>query len=82
MDTLVLATPQGDVTQSIGRIQREYPGKKRPLVLDLFDAHIGGVIHGMGRKRFKFYKVSGFPQYETKIFHEKNDMLHRFRLKQ
>ena len=36
-DTLILGTPRKDVRQIIGRILREYIGKRPPLVLDLYD---------------------------------------------
>jgi superfamily II DNA or RNA helicase len=37
LDTLVLATPCSDVTQAVGRILRDSPGKKIPLVVDIVD---------------------------------------------
>ena len=37
LDTLILATPKTSVTQSIGRILREAPDKKDPVVIDLVD---------------------------------------------
>jgi superfamily II DNA or RNA helicase len=37
LDTLILATPKTSVTQSIGRILREAPDKKDPVVVDLVD---------------------------------------------
>jgi superfamily II DNA or RNA helicase len=36
-DTCVLCTPRADVTQPIGRILREFDGKRQPLILDLVD---------------------------------------------
>jgi superfamily II DNA or RNA helicase len=42
LDTAVLATPRANILQPVGRILRESPGKKEPVVLDLVDtcAHI------------------------------------------
>lgn len=42
LDTAVLATPRANILQPVGRILREHPGKKEPVVLDLVDtcAHI------------------------------------------
>lgn len=37
LDTLILATPKTSVTQSVGRILREAPEKKDPVVIDLVD---------------------------------------------
>lgn len=37
LDTLVFATPKGDVEQSIGRIQRPCAAKQVPLVVDIAD---------------------------------------------
>jgi superfamily II DNA or RNA helicase len=41
LDTLILATPISDVEQAVGRIQRPYPGKKEPIVVDIRDDNIG-----------------------------------------
>jgi superfamily II DNA or RNA helicase len=53
LDTVVLATPRSDVVQVVGRIQRTFEGKQRPLVIDLID---GGVFWAQFRKREKFYE--------------------------
>jgi superfamily II DNA or RNA helicase len=37
LDTLILATPQGDVEQDIGRILRPFPTKQTPTVFDIVD---------------------------------------------
>ena len=37
LDTLILATPMSNVKQSVGRILRECPGKKAPIVVDIRD---------------------------------------------
>ena len=66
LDTLILATPQSDIRQSVGRIQRDCPGKKQPLVVDLYDVYCAGIVHGMHRKRQSFYKELGFTISNTK----------------
>lgn len=40
LDTLILATPKTSITQSVGRILRESPDKKDPVVVDFVDHHI------------------------------------------
>ena len=57
-DTLFLATPQGDVEQAVGRILRELPGKRDPLVVDYVDHKIG-VCAGMFRARSRVYARLG-----------------------
>jgi len=37
LDTLILATPKTSVTQSVGRILRDAPDKKDPVVIDIVD---------------------------------------------
>jgi len=37
LDTLLLATPVGDVTQAVGRILRPCTAKKQPVIVDLCD---------------------------------------------
>ncbi len=41
---LVLATPIADATQSVGRIMREAPGKKMPVVFDLIDMELNDCL--------------------------------------
>ena len=62
LDTLMLAAPvsfAGRLEQYVGRLSREYGGKKRVVVYDYIDAHIP-VFEGMYRKRLKTYKKIGF----------------------
>lgn len=55
LDTLVLATPKGDVVQACGRILRETPGKQNdPYILDIADDL--PVLQKMFQKRKRFYK--------------------------
>lgn len=55
LDTLFLATPKGDIEQSVGRILRVSPEKKEPVVIDFVDGTIGLCI-GLSKKRQKQYK--------------------------
>ena len=55
LDTLVLATPKGDVVQACGRILRETPGKQNdPYILDIVDDL--PILEKMFLKRKRFYK--------------------------
>jgi len=56
LDTLVMATGMGAVTQSIGRILRR-KNKFRPLVVDFTDIQYFG---GQARRRKQYYKKSGY----------------------
>lgn len=40
LDTLILATPKTSITQSVGRILRDSPDKKDPVVIDFVDERI------------------------------------------
>lgn len=40
LDTLILATPKTSITQSVGRILRDAPDKKDPVVVDFVDSRI------------------------------------------
>ncbi len=55
LDTLVLGTPKSDVVQIIGRILREYPEKKPPVVFDPLDES-SVVFRGYANKRMKWYR--------------------------
>lgn len=58
LDTLVLATPVSDIVQSTGRILRELPEKKMPLVIDIWD-DIDPFV-GSGYVRRRYYKKHNF----------------------
>ncbi len=63
LDTLFLATPTGSaitVQQAVGRIVREYEGKKQPIVLDFVDSQIG-ICNGLYAKRKKVYNRLKYP---------------------
>lgn len=57
-DTAVLATSKADVVQIVGRIRREYPDKKMPVVLDLVDSN-HEVFATFAKKRRKWYESEG-----------------------
>ena len=62
LDTLMLAAPvsfAGRLEQYVGRLSREYDGKKRVIVYDYIDSQIP-VFDGMYQKRLKTYKKIGF----------------------
>jgi predicted helicase len=59
LDTLVMTTPHSDVTQAVGRIMRETPGKvNAPLIIDIVDRW--SVFNSMFKKRCVIYKTAGF----------------------
>jgi superfamily II DNA or RNA helicase len=58
LDTLVMATPRSDVRQIVGRILREFPGKKDPVVFDIVDS-TSSVFAGYYNMRYKWYKEVG-----------------------
>ena len=57
-DTLLLATPQSEVEQAVGRILREHDGKRPPLVVDYVDVKVG-LCKGLFRSRSKVYARLG-----------------------
>lgn len=59
LDTLLLATPKTNITQSVGRILREFPGKKDPVVVDFVDSKIE-VLWAYWCARKKRYKSLGY----------------------
>lgn len=58
LDTLVLLTPRSNIQQTIGRVEREYPGKGKPMVFDIVDSF--SLFPNMFYKRKKFYSTRGF----------------------
>lgn len=57
LDTLVLANPVTNVQQCVGRIQRAFPGKKNPVVVDIVDSI--DVLRRYYYKRLSYYKKAG-----------------------
>jgi superfamily II DNA or RNA helicase len=58
LDTLILCTPKSSIQQTVGRVEREAPGKAIPIVFDLVDSN--SMLEGMWKKRRAFYKSRGF----------------------
>jgi superfamily II DNA or RNA helicase len=59
LDTVILASPKSDITQSIGRIMRETKGKKNnPHIYDIHDPW--SLFTAMFYKRMKVYRQGGF----------------------
>jgi hypothetical protein len=55
LDTLILATPMGDVEQAVGRILRPHEGKKEPIVVDIRDDLVP-IFRKAGESRDKLYR--------------------------
>ena len=71
LDTVILASPKSDITQSIGRIMRETKGKKNsPHIYDIHDPW--SVFTAMFYKRSKIYRNGGF-KIHGKIVEEQKD---------
>jgi predicted helicase len=59
LDTLFLASPKGDVIQSVGRILRRLDGKKRPIVVEFLDEG-DPLCMRRWKNREKYYKEQGW----------------------
>ena len=60
LDTLFLASPvrfEGRIMQYVGRISREYPGKKNVIVYDYVDSHIGFFDHQYNQRLRVYHKL-------------------------
>ena len=60
LDTLFLATPKSSIIQPAGRILREHPGKKHPVIIDFVDQDEEDFLHKMSVKRIYQYRRLGF----------------------
>jgi len=60
LDCAVLGTPRGDVNQIVGRIRRDFPSKKQPVVFDPLDSG-SKVLNAYAGSRFKWYTEIGAP---------------------
>lgn len=58
LDTCILCTPRADVVQIVGRILREYPDKKEPVVFDIVD-NDNKVFASYYKKRLSWYRKIG-----------------------
>ena len=74
LDTLMLAVPvsfEGRLEQYIGRLNRDYEGKKEVIVYDYIDSHIR-VFDKMYAKRLRTYKRSGFELITNGVLEKQN----------
>ena len=62
LDTLILATPKTSITQSVGRILRDSPDKKDPVVVDFVDSAIPILMAYWGARK-KTYTKLGYNFY-------------------
>lgn len=58
LDTLIMATPKGDIVQASGRVQRKHPEKQTPLIVDVVDTF--SVFEALRWKRWNFYRKEEF----------------------
>ena len=65
LDTLVMATPVGDIEQVVGRILRKHPDKKTPLVLDIIDPY--SIFDCMRWKRRSYYASQNYTNCVTTV---------------
>lgn len=74
LDTLMLAAPvsfAGRLEQYIGRLNRDYEGKKEVIVYDYIDSHIQVFDH-MYAKRLRTYKRTGFELITNRVSAKQN----------
>lgn len=65
LSALVLATPRGDVEQSVGRILRLHPDKLPPLVVDFVDDY--SVFAAQAEARARHYKQFGYSMTSVRV---------------
>lgn len=74
LDVLMLAAPvsfEGRIEQYIGRLNRDYKGKKAVFVYDYIDAHIR-YFDNMYAKRLRTYKRTGFSLWTGEVSAKQN----------
>lgn len=74
LDTLMLAAPvsfSGRLEQYVGRLHRDYEGKKDVVVYDYIDSHIR-VFENMYPKRLRTYKRLGYSLISDMIFEKQS----------
>lgn len=59
LDVLFFGTPRSTVLQVVGRILRELPGKKQPIVFDMVDVNIE-ILRLSGKARYNQYFKKGY----------------------
>jgi superfamily II DNA or RNA helicase len=67
LNTVILASPIGDIQQSVGRILREKKSERKytPLCIDIYDDF--SLFKFKGNKRINYYKTNG---YKIKNYYE------------
>lgn len=58
LDTLIFGTPVQSMEQAVGRIRRQHPDKKAPMVLDLVDNSRMAMV--FAKSRLRKYREKGF----------------------
>ena len=58
LDTLILASPKGDIEQAVGRILRKIKDNVSPLVIDIIDPFSS--FFNQGIRRTRFYKKNNY----------------------
>lgn len=69
LDTLILASPTGDIVQALGRIMRKQHADRLPTVLDIVDNF--SVFIGQAKKRLKYFKTKQCQIYDTIVVDNK-----------
>jgi hypothetical protein len=67
LNTLILASPIGDIEQAVGRIQRQKPHERKyvPYIIDIWDQYSLFQIQGL--RHVKFYKKNGYSFVDMNI---------------
>jgi superfamily II DNA or RNA helicase len=66
LDTLIFATPMQSVVQPVGRVIRQHPEKKPPLVIDLVETSSKGA-RILAKSRAKKYREKGWTLKHTHL---------------
>lgn len=66
LDTLIFASPKSNIEQALGRILREHPTKKPPLVFDIVDED-SPILQAYARSRLGVYHKRGATIQEAHI---------------
>jgi superfamily II DNA or RNA helicase len=66
LDTLIFATPMQSVVQPVGRVIRQHPNKKPPLVVDFVEASSNGA-RILAKSRAKKYREKGWKLMNTEV---------------
>ncbi|HUU59758.1 MAG TPA: DEAD/DEAH box helicase family protein [Phycisphaerae bacterium] len=57
LDTLFLTTPAADIEQAAGRIERDVPGKKSPLIVDFVDDGTAPCVRFAKKRRWQYQQL-------------------------